>query len=107
MAARHLSPLLFLLLLPALGQQTSIQTRINQRITQREEQISQVSAPPAPDVRAARLAALHHDASELSVLSISVQSDLQKLQQGMLVKDLHENLKKLEKLSKKVRREIE
>ncbi len=107
MAARHISLLLFLLSLPAPGQQTSLQTRINQRVSQREEQISQVSASPAPDVRAARLAALHHDASELSVLSISVQSDLQKLQQGMLVKDLNENLKKLEKLSKKVRREIE
>ena len=107
MPARHVSLLLVILSIPAISQQSSIQTRINQSVTQREEQISQVSASPSPDVRAARLAALHHDASELSVLSISVQSDLQRLQQGMLVKDLDEKLKKMERLSKKVRREIE
>jgi hypothetical protein len=77
------------------------------QITQHEQQISQSATSPAPDVRAARLAAFHHDVSELSALSSSVQSDLQKLQRGMLVKDLNQNLKKLEKLSKKVRREIE
>lgn len=107
MPARLVSLLLFVLSVPALCQQTGIEARINQRVTQREERISQVSAPPAPDVRAARLAALHHDANELATLSSSVQSDLQKLQHGMLVQDLNENLKKMEKLSKKVRHEIE
>jgi len=107
MPARHVSLLLFILSVPASSQHTSMQARINQSVAQREEQISQVSASPAPNVRAARLAALQHDANELSALSNSVQSDLQKLEQGMLVKDLNENLKKLEKLSKKVRREIE
>jgi hypothetical protein len=107
MPARYAFLLLFILSLPASSQHTSMQGRINQSVAQREEQISQVSASPAPNVRAARLATLQHDANELSALSSSVQSDLQKLQQGMLVKDLDENLKKLEKLSKKVRREIE
>jgi hypothetical protein len=107
MPSRSVSLLLFLLSVPAISQQSSIQTRISQRVERREEQISRVSASPGPDLRAARLQALHNDANELSALSTNVQSDLQKLQQGMLVKDLHENLKKLEKLSKKVRHEIE
>ncbi len=107
MPVRHVSLLLLILSIPASSQHSSMQTRINQSVTQHEEQISQVSASPAPDVRAARLAALQHDAHELSALSNSVQSDLLKLQQGMLVKDLDDNLKKMEKLSKKVRREIE
>jgi hypothetical protein len=51
--------------------------------------------------------ALHHDAEELSDLSASVQSDLQGLQKGLLAKDLHEKLKKMEKLSKKLRRDME
>jgi hypothetical protein len=32
---------------------------------------------------------------------------LRQLQQGVLVKDLNQNLKKMEKLSKKLRREME
>lgn len=107
MPFRHVSLLLLILSVPAISQQSSLPARINQRVDRREEQISRVSASPAPDVRAARLATLQHDAHELSALSGSVQSDLQRLQQGMLVKDLNDNLKKMEKLSKKVRREIE
>jgi hypothetical protein len=107
MPSRCVSVLLFLLSLPAISQQSNIQTRISQRVEQREEQISRVSPSPGPDLRTARVQALQHDANELAALSTHVQSDLQKLQHGMLVKDLHENLKKLEKLSKKVRHEIE
>ena len=107
MPTRLVSLLLFLLALPAVSEQTNIQTRIAQRVDQHEQRTSQVVVPPAPDVKAARLHALHQDASELSALSESVQSDLQQLQKGMLVKDLNENLKKMEKLSKKVRREIQ
>jgi hypothetical protein len=36
-----------------------------------------------------------------------VESDLEKLQQGLLVKDPNGNLRKMEKLSKKLRREME
>jgi len=53
-----------------------------------------------------RLQAIHEDAEHLSALSISLQSDLQQLQKGMLTKDLAENLKKIEKLSKKLRQEV-
>jgi hypothetical protein len=50
---------------------------------------------------------LNRDVSELTALSESVQSDLRQLQRGVLVKDLNENLKRLEKLSKKLRREMQ
>ena len=50
---------------------------------------------------------LHHDANELSTLSAAVQSDLHRLQNGLLAKDLDKNLKQLEKLSKKARREMQ
>ena len=107
MPVRHVSLLLLILSIPAMSQHTTLQARINQTVNQHQEEISQVSASPEPSLRAARLTALQHDANELSSLTTSVQSDLQKLQHGMLVKDLNENLKKMEKLSKKVRREIE
>jgi hypothetical protein len=84
-----------------------MQARINQSVDHHEQQLSQVTPSAAPDLRTARLQALQQDANELSSLSASIQSDLQKLQKGVLVKDLNENLKQMEKLSKKVRREIE
>jgi hypothetical protein len=106
MPARLASVLFLLLAVPCVSQ-TNVQARISQHIDQREQRTSQVVVPPSPDVKAARLEVLHHDATELSALSESVQSDLRQLQKGLLVKDLNENLKKLEKLSKKVRREMQ
>ena len=107
MSIRVVCLLLFSLVLPAASQHTHIQQRINQSVDQHQQQISQVDSTPDADARAARLHAFYQDANELSELSASVQSDLQKLQQGLLVKDLHDNLKKMEKLSKKVRQEME
>ncbi|MGC2473680.1 MAG: hypothetical protein WA485_05045 [Candidatus Sulfotelmatobacter sp.] len=49
---------------------------------------------------------IHQHAQELSALSNSVQSDLQQLQKGVLSKDLANNLKKMEKLSKTLRQEM-
>jgi hypothetical protein len=106
MAARHVSLELLVLSLSALGQQ-SRKPDAYQPESLAERGTDFASGRASCARRPARLAALHQDASELSVLSISVQSDLQKLQRGMLVKNLDENLKKMEKLSKKVRREIE
>ena len=64
--------------------------------------------PPAQlDVTAARLDAVQQDANELAALSASIQSDLLKVQRGVFVKDLNDNLKKMEKLSKKLRKEME
>jgi hypothetical protein len=62
---------------------------------------------PGLDPRLAQLAAIQQDATELSTLSGSVQSDLQQLQKGVLAKDLQQRLKKMEKLCKKLRQEME
>jgi|SRR5215467_9281318 len=62
--------------------------------------------PRESELRVLQLQAIHEDAELLSALSISLQSDLQQLQKGMLTKDLAENLKKIEKLSKKLRQEV-
>jgi hypothetical protein len=95
-----------LLALPCAGQ-TNLQARLSQRVDQHQMRASQVVVPLTPDDRAARLEALHHDANELSALSATVQFDLRRLQSGLLAKDLSEKLKKLEELSKKVRREMQ
>jgi hypothetical protein len=58
------------------------------------------------DSRAFRLQAIHKDAEDLSTLSAELQSDLQQLQKGVLSKDLADNLKRMEKLSKKLRQEV-
>ncbi len=107
MPTRLVLLLAFFLAVPALGQQANMQARIAQKVDQREQGISQVAAAPAIDAKMARLQVVHQDANELSALSESVQSELRKLQEGLLVKDLNTNLKKMEKLSKKLRREME
>ena len=53
-----------------------------------------------------RLKAINQDAQELSALSASLQSDLLQLRKGMLTKDLTPNLKKMERLAKKLRQEV-
>jgi len=53
-----------------------------------------------------RLQSIHSDAEQLSALSTLLQSDLQQLQKGVLSKDLTDNLKKIEKLSKRLRQEV-
>ena len=58
------------------------------------------------NVAAIRQHAIHQDAEELSILSASVQSDLQQLANGLLAKDLSAKLKRMEKLSKKLRQEM-
>lgn len=63
---------------------------------------------PAPEVSPEQRArAVQQEAHDLSELSSSIQQDLQKLQKGMLTKDLHEKLKKLEKLAKHLRQDVE
>jgi hypothetical protein len=99
--------LIALLAVPSVCQKATLQSRINASVEQHQQQISQTQPAAGPDAGAFRRQELHRDVTELSTLSASVQSDLQKLQRGVLVKDLHENLKKLEKLSKKVRQELE
>jgi len=58
------------------------------------------------DVQAMKLQAIHEDAQKLSTLSETVQSDLKQLERGILPRNLGEDLKKIEKLSKKLREEM-
>jgi hypothetical protein len=112
MSIRAVSLLSVLLVVPAVSQQpmTNAQQRVETRIAQKSQwhdDLNTGTDPLSVDAKSARMQALHHDAAELSELSASVQSDLQGLQKGLLAKDLHEKLKKMEKLSKKLRRDME
>ena len=106
MSARLVFLLVVCLAVAALSQQPRISQQINQRIDSKEQRISQVVTPAEQDARTARLRTLHHDAQELQTLSASVQSDLEQLGKGLLAKDLQANLKKMEKLSKRLRQEM-
>jgi hypothetical protein len=92
--------------LPLFSQQASTAARVDQWIWSRGKMMK-ADTPPDLDLRAARAAAIRRDATELSTLSGSVQSDLQQLQKGILARDLQQRLKRMEKLSKKLRQEME
>jgi hypothetical protein len=62
--------------------------------------------PRESDLRAARLQSIRHDTEELSALNLTLQAQLQQLQKGVLSKDLADNLKKTEKLAKKLRQDL-
>jgi hypothetical protein len=97
--------LVSLLALPALPQQSSF----NQRIPGRNWTPDPVVHPEPPsqsDLQAVRVHTIHEDAEQLSALSASMQSDLQQVQKGVLPRNFSENLKKMEKLSKKLRQEM-
>jgi len=105
---RYLVPLLcavFLFCLPGMaqGRQTtrawnkhegSIQGQMNSASSTQEQQ-------HGPD-----LAELQREAGELTGLSQSVSADIDALRKGLLAKDLDEKLKRIEKLSKKLRIQI-
>jgi len=63
-------------------------------------------SPPGLDANRILIRTIQHDALELSSLNAALQSDLHNLQKGMMPKDLAENLKKVEKLSKRLRQEV-
>jgi hypothetical protein len=63
---------------------------------------------PMPEVSSEQRArAVKQEVQDLSELSSSVHEDLEKVQKGVLPKDLHEKLKKLEKLAKRLRQDME
>jgi hypothetical protein len=106
LSATRMVLLVSLLTVPALTQQSGM---IAPQLPGRNWTLTPSVRPEPPresDLRAIRLQAIHEDAQHLSSLSISLQSDLQQLQKGMLTKDLADNLKKIEKLSKKLRQEV-
>jgi hypothetical protein len=49
---------------------------------------------------------LKHDAQELAELSVSVTADIDQVNHGLLPKDVVEKLKRIEKLSKRLRNEL-
>jgi hypothetical protein len=68
----------------------------------------QAQHQPTPAEMQARLrgAQVQKDAKELSELSSSLPADMEAIRQGALPKDMAEKLKKLEKLSKRLREEL-
>jgi hypothetical protein len=106
MSVRLVSVVLVLLAVSVFSQQSTVIQHTQDRVWSRGQPM-RPDTPPELDPRAAILEAIHHDAADLSVLSASLQSDLEHLQKGMLAKDLGQKLKKMEKLSKKLRQEVE
>ena len=96
-------PLVFLTI-PVLSQQSTM----NQRVPGGNWSPTIVRPEPPRDLNspALRLQAINQDAEELSALTASLQSDLLQLRKGLLTKDLTPNLKKMEKLAKKLRQEV-
>jgi hypothetical protein len=105
MSVRLVSVFLILLAVPVLSQQSNM--RQTQQWVWSRGQMMRPDSPPELDLRAAQLQAIHHDAADLSTLSASLQSELAQLQKGMLAKDLPQKLKQVERLSKKLRQEME
>jgi hypothetical protein len=68
----------------------------------------EVQKHPSPEDIRARVSSvqLQKDAKELAGLCASVSDDMNAVKQGMLAKDALEKLKRLEKLSKRVREEL-
>ena len=95
---------LVLLTVPVLSQQSTM----NQRLPGGNWSPTIVKPEPPRDFNspAFRLQAIHQDADELTALSALLQSDLLQLRRGLLTKDLAPNLKKMEKLAKKLRQEV-
>jgi signal transduction histidine kinase len=63
------------------------------------------SAVPAS--RPVNLEKVQHEADELSSLARTVSDDVRQVSGGMLPKDLNEKLKRIEKLSKQLRSELQ
>ena len=95
---------LILLAVPMSSQQSTT----SQRLPGGNWSPSVVRPEPPRDLnpQASRIQSIKQDAEELSALSAHVQADLTQLRKGMLAKELEQNLKKMEKLAKKLRQEV-
>lgn len=102
----RIAPLCFVLIAtPLLCQQMNVQQRSQLREQWREDlQNNALNNSENPN---AKRALITEEARQLSTLNISLQAELAQLQKGALPKDLHEKLKAMEKLAKKLRRELE
>ncbi len=73
--------------------------------TRRIEPFPREAAPPRPpkiDMAQAR-----HDTDELAALTDAVRAQMAELEKGLRPKDLDRNLRRIEKLSKQLRRELQ
>jgi hypothetical protein len=66
----------------------------------------QLDPPPPPQTQKLDAAKLRQQADELSSLAQSVSADIGQINQGRLPKDLADKLKRIEKLSKRLRSEL-
>jgi hypothetical protein len=75
---------------------------------QAEKAESEPKVPPQyyPTPKPADAAKLKRDADELTQLAASIPADVERASKGVLVTDLNVRLKRIEKLSKQLRREI-
>ena len=65
------------------------------------------SHPPAATQRGTNPKVLLEQANQMKQLSDAIPDDIQKLSQGVIAKDLSERLKKIEKLAKKLREQVQ
>jgi len=99
-----------LLVSPVVAQQSqpnpaTIQNRANRRVDWHQQlQSNAATGAAAQPVTPTQLAT--QEAQQLSALAVSVYPELQQLQKGVLSRDLQDKLKELEKLSKKLRRDL-
>jgi hypothetical protein len=101
----RITPLLTVLIAaPLLCQQANVQQRSQLRQEWHQEMQSNAMNGKNP---AAKNALISQEAQQLSALNLSLQAELALLQKGSLPKDLPEKLKSVEKLAKKLRRELE
>ena len=63
--------------------------------------------PQEPQPRKVDLAKLHQESLDLAQLAQSIPSDIDHVAQGKLAKDLPDKLKQIEKLSKRLRSELQ
>ena len=61
---------------------------------------------PAPQIAARKPEDLQRDADQLAMLAQTVPADIAKIRQGMLPKDVVQKLKQIEKLSKRLRSQL-
>ncbi len=80
----------------------------SQNINLKHPEDIQVQKHPSPDDMRARVAnlQLQKDAKELAELCSSVPGDMDAVKQGLLSQDMLEKLKRMEKLSKRVREQL-
>ena len=71
-----------------------------------EDQTQAQIPPPAPAVQKLNLDDVLQQSDELLALAQQVHSDTRNATQGLLAKDLKDKLKRMEKLSKKLREEL-